>query len=31
LGEFYCTECAKWFESEYSITHHLKGKVHKRR
>lgn len=31
LGQFYCTECAKWFESDYNFAAHRKGKVHKRR
>ncbi|KAF2838478.1 hypothetical protein M501DRAFT_1004208 [Patellaria atrata CBS 101060] len=31
LGEFYCKECAKWFESESNFTAHHKGKPHKRR
>jgi len=31
LGEFYCTECAKWFEAKNSLDSHLKGKPHKRR
>ncbi|KAF1973548.1 hypothetical protein BU23DRAFT_132615 [Bimuria novae-zelandiae CBS 107.79] len=31
LGEFYCKECAKWFESEANFEAHYKGKVHKRR
>ncbi|OBT59023.1 hypothetical protein VE04_00405 [Pseudogymnoascus sp. 24MN13] len=31
LGEFYCVECAKWFEGENSQRTHLKGKNHKRR
>lgn len=31
LGEFYCVECAKWFEGENSQVTHLKGKNHKRR
>ncbi|KAF2788017.1 hypothetical protein K505DRAFT_329254 [Melanomma pulvis-pyrius CBS 109.77] len=31
LGEFYCKECAKWFESEANMSAHQKGKVHKRR
>ena len=31
LGQFYCVECAKWFESEPNLTAHTKGKPHKRR
>ncbi|WEW60625.1 hypothetical protein PRK78_006112 [Emydomyces testavorans] len=31
LGQYYCIECAKWFESEYNLTAHRKGKNHKRR
>ncbi|KAI0002373.1 hypothetical protein F4779DRAFT_131376 [Xylariaceae sp. FL0662B] len=31
LGKWYCTECAKWFESEVSLVLHGKGKPHKRR
>ncbi|KXT15499.1 hypothetical protein AC579_3396 [Pseudocercospora musae] len=31
FGEFYCTECAKWFESETNFKAHEKGKPHKRR
>lgn len=31
LGEWYCVECAKWFESETNFVHHAKGKSHKRR
>jgi bud site selection protein 20 len=31
LGQFYCKECAKWFESETNMVAHQKGKVHKRR
>ena len=31
LGQWYCVECAKWFESETNFQSHLKGKVHKRR
>ncbi|KAF2242106.1 hypothetical protein BU26DRAFT_524734 [Trematosphaeria pertusa] len=31
LGQWYCTECAKWFESEANYGAHQKGKVHKRR
>jgi bud site selection protein 20 len=31
LGEFYCVECAKWFESEHSLLGHRKGSAHRRR
>jgi bud site selection protein 20 len=31
LGQYYCTECAKWFESEANLGAHKKAKVHKRR
>ena len=31
LGQWYCKECAKWFESETNFAAHYKGKVHKRR
>jgi bud site selection protein 20 len=31
LGQFYCVECAKYFESEHSQVTHLKGSTHKRR
>ncbi|KAL9603658.1 MAG: hypothetical protein Q9219_000977 [cf. Caloplaca sp. 3 TL-2023] len=31
LGQFYCVECAKWFESEHSMLQHRRGKNHKRR
>ncbi|EAS36372.3 bud site selection protein 20 [Coccidioides immitis RS] len=31
LGQYYCVECSKWFESEYNLTAHRKGKNHKRR
>jgi len=31
LGHFYCTECAKWFESETNLIAHRKGKPHRRR
>jgi bud site selection protein 20 len=31
LGRHYCVECAKWFESEYNMKAHTKGKNHKRR
>jgi bud site selection protein 20 len=31
LGQHYCMECAKWFESEYNLKAHTKGKNHKRR
>ncbi|KAF4622674.1 hypothetical protein G7Y89_g14349 [Cudoniella acicularis] len=31
LGQYYCVECAKWFESEHSQATHLRGSTHKRR
>ena len=31
LGQFYCVECAKFFESQANFGAHQKGKVHKRR
>ncbi|KAI4768895.1 hypothetical protein E4T44_14395 [Aureobasidium sp. EXF-8845] len=31
LGQYYCVECAKWFESDANLAAHSKGKVHKRR
>ena len=31
LGQFYCLECAKWFEAENGLLQHRKGKNHKRR
>lgn len=31
LGEWYCIECAKWFEGEHNLVAHRKGKHHKRR
>lgn len=31
LGRHYCVECSKWFESEYNLKAHTKGKNHKRR
>ena len=31
LGEFYCTECAKWFDQEENLTKHLKSKIHRKR
>ena len=31
LGQHYCMECAKWFESAANMEAHQKGKVHKRR
>jgi bud site selection protein 20 len=30
-GQWYCVECAKWFESETNLVKHAKGKPHKRR
>lgn len=31
FGEFYCVECAKWYESEVNFDKHRKAKPHKRR
>jgi bud site selection protein 20 len=31
FGQFYCTECAKWFESDLNYGKHIKGKPHKKR
>lgn len=31
LGDYYCVECAKWFESDVNFQGHKKGKPHKRR
>ena len=31
LGQYYCVECAKYFESQLTLNIHGKGKVHKRR
>ncbi|KAF2459476.1 hypothetical protein BDY21DRAFT_317486 [Lineolata rhizophorae] len=31
LGEHYCIECAKWFESEANFDAHKRGKGHKRK
>ncbi|OLN87619.1 Zinc finger protein bud20 [Colletotrichum chlorophyti] len=31
LGQHYCIECAKWFETETSLVGHRRGKPHKRR
>ena len=31
FGQFYCTPCAKWYESETNFVRHEKGKPHKRR
>ncbi|KAL8997074.1 MAG: hypothetical protein Q9169_003564 [Polycauliona sp. 2 TL-2023] len=31
LGQWYCIECAKWFESDNSMQQHTRGKNHKRR
>lgn len=31
LGQYYCVECAKYFENQDSLDRHTKGKVHKRR
>ncbi|KAI9787731.1 MAG: Bud site selection protein 20 [Geoglossum umbratile] len=31
LGQYYCVECAKWFESEHNLVRHRRGKNHLRR
>ncbi|KAL2751937.1 hypothetical protein ACRALDRAFT_2045165 [Sodiomyces alcalophilus JCM 7366] len=31
LGQYYCIECAKWFESEPNLVQHKRGKPHKRK
>ncbi|KAM5341646.1 hypothetical protein ACJ41O_014677 [Fusarium nematophilum] len=31
LGRHYCTECAKWFETDATLVAHRRGKPHKRR
>ncbi|KAK9380608.1 uncharacterized protein V2V93DRAFT_371153 [Kockiozyma suomiensis] len=31
LGQFYCVECAKYFETDFAQTVHRRGKIHKRR
>jgi bud site selection protein 20 len=31
LGKYYCAECSKWFESDYNLKAHAKGKNHKKR
>ncbi|KAJ5156289.1 Zinc finger protein bud20 [Penicillium capsulatum] len=31
LGQHFCLECSKWFESEYNLKAHTKGKNHRRR
>jgi bud site selection protein 20 len=31
LGQHYCVECAKFFESQTNLEEHTKGKPHKRR
>lgn len=31
FGQWYCTACAKWFESETNFVKHEKAKPHKRR
>ncbi|KAI1646913.1 hypothetical protein F4815DRAFT_274529 [Daldinia loculata] len=31
LGKWYCTECAKWYDTEDNLVVHRKGKPHKRR
>lgn len=30
LGRHYCVECAKWFDTEFTLVSHRKGKPHKR-
>ncbi|KAM0416995.1 hypothetical protein ACHAPT_013019 [Fusarium lateritium] len=31
LGRHYCTECAKWFDTDATLVSHRRGKPHKRR
>lgn len=31
LGQYYCVECAKYFENQEALDRHGKGKIHKRR
>ena len=31
LGQYYCVECAKYFDTEVNRAAHLRGKNHKRR
>lgn len=31
LGKHYCTECAKWYDTEATLVAHRRGKPHKRR
>ncbi|WVQ96984.1 hypothetical protein IAU59_004093 [Kwoniella sp. CBS 9459] len=31
LGQHYCVECAKYYETSLALKNHLKSKVHKRR
>ncbi|CAK9438570.1 uncharacterized protein LODBEIA_P27940 [Lodderomyces beijingensis] len=31
LGQYYCVECAKYFENQISLDRHQKSKIHKRR
>ncbi|KAI9634451.1 uncharacterized protein MKK02DRAFT_28192 [Dioszegia hungarica] len=31
LGQHYCVECAKYYETDLAVKNHLKSKVHKRR
>ncbi|EMG46662.1 BUD20 Bud site selection protein 20 [Candida maltosa Xu316] len=31
LGQYYCIECAKYFEDQISLDRHSRSKVHKRR
>ena len=31
LGQYYCIECAKYYENQKTLDHHARSKVHKRR
>ncbi|KAL9055378.1 MAG: hypothetical protein Q9162_003575 [Coniocarpon cinnabarinum] len=31
LGQYYCTECAKWFDQEGNLAKHARSKAHKKR
>jgi hypothetical protein len=31
LGQWYCVECSRWFETESTLLVHQRGKPHKRR
>ena len=31
LGQYYCIQCAKYFENQISLDRHTKSKIHKRR